>query len=63
MAGRVPVLGLDDIVEAAGQRVHGLKDLVGPGNGKAATGEKIILHVYDDENVVDAETLGQGSVY
>ena len=53
----MPVLGLDHIVEALRQGIDRLDDLVAPGDGKTAAGEKIILDVDDDQSVIGARAV------
>jgi hypothetical protein len=49
--GRVPVLGKEDVVEAASESVDGGEDLVAAGNGKGAAGHEVGLEVDEEEGV------------
>ncbi len=45
MAGRMPVLRHDDMVEFADQPVHDRHDRVAAGNGQRAAGAEIVLQI------------------
>ncbi len=51
----MPVLGEDDVVEAGGEGVDAGDDGVAVGDGQGAAGEKVELHVDDEERVGGAE--------
>ena len=52
VAARMPVLGHHDIVEAPAEPVDRGDDLVAAGDGRLAAGQKIVLQVDDEEEVV-----------
>lgn len=51
MAGGVPVLGEEDVVEAAGERVDAGEEDVAFGDGERAAGQEVGLHVDDKQGV------------
>src|SRR5206468_1065864 len=54
VAGRMPVLGQDDMLEAAGERVDDRHYLVAARHGEGAARTEIVLDVDDDEDVLFA---------
>ena len=52
MAGRMPVLGQDDVFEALCEAVDHRDDLVSFRNRQRAAGTEIVLHVDDDQRFV-----------
>ena len=50
--GRMPVLDENDVLEQRRDAMDGRNHLVSAGNGKRATGAKVVLDIGDDENVV-----------
>ncbi len=58
VAARMPILGHGDVLEAPAEPVDRDDDLVATGNGKLAAGEKIVLQVDHEEEVVG--TRGEG---
>ena len=62
MAGRMPVLGQDDVDEALHQAIDQRRDRVAVGDRQRAAGHEVVLHVDDQQRVplVDGECLGHG---
>src|ERR1700678_905968 len=60
MAGRVPVLGEDDVFKMAGEAVDLRHDFVTAGNSELAARAEIALHVDDEEQIVVSHEVGQG---
>jgi phage I-like protein len=48
----VPVLRENNVLKSRRDAMDGRDHLVAQGNGKRAAGEKIVLHVDDEKNVV-----------
>ncbi len=64
MARRMPVLGHRDVLESPAEPVDRDDDLIAAGHGKLAAGEKIILQVDHEEEVVGTGREGHaGLVY
>ena len=49
--GRVPVLGEQDVIEAAGERVDSGEDLVSAGDGECTAGHEVRLEIDEEEGV------------
>src|SRR5713101_3998351 len=54
MARRMPVLRQDDVLEALGERIHERHDLVAFLHREPAAGAKVVLHVDDDQGILDS---------
>jgi hypothetical protein len=54
VAGRVPVLGQDDVGEASAKRVDRLDHRTAVRHRKRAAGQEVVLDVDDDQDVVRA---------
>ena len=55
MSRGVPVLGQGHVRKASRERVDDRHDGIAIGNGQSPTGEKVVLHVGDEQDVVVAE--------
>ncbi len=51
MAGRVPVLRQDNVLEHARKAIEEGDDLVGPRNGKGPSSAEVVLDVHHEQNV------------
>jgi len=58
MIGRVPVLRKDDVLEAWRNATYDGDDFVTLRHAQCATGAKIILNVYDQQNVLSGDLHG-----
>ena len=58
MVGGVPVLGVDDVLEALAETVDERNDLIAAFNGEGTAGTEIILDVDDEESISDSEIDG-----
>jgi hypothetical protein len=56
--GRVPVLGEEDVVEAAGESVDERENFVAAGYGECATGHEVGLEIDQEERVGGVEGHG-----
>ena len=55
MSRGVPVLSQGHVRKASRERVDDRHDGIAIGNGQSPTGEKVVLHVGDEQDVVVAE--------